>query len=249
VNKLLTAAAMVLTLLLGVGFTGLPFAHAPDNPALSPVANLVADEVVAPYWEVRETPDTFNGSGVAVRVAEETLILTASHVVADSGFLGRSIPYSKVYLFKEGKGSQQRLLAHVVALGNQDGVDLALLRPDDSTTLQPAQALIVDPVRVGEDCWYIGTGGGVHQRLERSIVSRVDWFDRDQQWTQVNGNGWFGNSGGPLFVVRNGHYRLAGIVVRMWASDPKAPMLVENPARIRAFIQKYIDQKKVDNER
>ncbi len=183
-------------------------------------------QVVSPYVEVR-AKDWF-GSGVVIDVRGEQLILTAAHVVEGQ---------KKVTLYKrhEDEEMSTQWTADVVRIC--ESADLALLRP--RTPLGLTSAKIDHTARAvrGEDCWYVGSHSGVHASLEKSIINRPVICIEDKKYTLVNGNGWYGNSGGPLFVKRGGDYVLVGVIVRLAVVNPRAPLCAEPIVSISKFLE------------
>lgn len=204
-------------------------------------ANTIRTDIVDPYVEVRTDKGT--GAGTYIKVGDEILVLTADHVAEGCLEAGedeeeaRTTPARLIRYSKSGK-ADRITLADVVYRGrkeNKKGPDLALLRPRD-VTAAPRYAVIPAKIEVelGEDCWYIGTPAGVHARLERSIISGLDadpWHRFCGGTTiRTNGCGWYGNSGGGLYVQREVDgvkvYRLVGVTV---AGDPPQGDLRANP--------------------
>jgi S1-C subfamily serine protease len=208
----------------------------------------VASDVSDPYWEVRVREGEAYGSGAVIDLDGEILILTCAHVVKyvdNSGDEPRAAVADKLYLLKKTGDRADRRTGKVVWVGDAEkGPDLALVRPDDPRGLVPAKRLEKVELELGEDCYYIGTGGGLHARLERSIIAGVDVPLGGQHFTRANGNGYFGNSGGPLFVRRGGDWVLAGVVEGLYTSDPRAPLVAETPQTIQKVLDAYRASKK-----
>lgn len=175
--------------------------------ATSPPTLSRCEDMAAVYWEV----DTESGIGscVAINTPAGLRFLTAAHVVEGA---------KQVELRKEldGAYNTRTLAVEVDKLGDSNkGPDLALLKPKEQYA--DVARTVFDPsvkLTMGEDVWYVGTPRGMHQSFEKSIVNnpRV-YIGIEASWLHFsfNGNGTFGNSGGPVFVKRGG-YTLAGIL-------------------------------------
>lgn len=235
--------------LFGVSFLLLEMALFVALPADSS-GPAIGREVVAPYVQI-DTPDGHIGSGVFLKVGGERLVLTCAHVVEGVAVrTGRIVKYRPLTVRKglNGKDSYSSQ-ADVVQVGDSDtGVDLALIRPRNvgwyPAIPQPARWDVAVTPEIGEDCWYTGTPGGIHARLERSIISQVGVKAPPVEGTfyGVNGCVYFGSSGGPVFVKRDSHYYLCGIVSRGGAdfrSNPKCIGYCVDLPTIRAFLEAY----------
>ncbi len=192
----------------------------------------IADEVLAPYAQIGTEKTPCLGAAVAIRVAGKVRILTAAHLVGDLG------DEEDLLLVKEDpRELHWRARKHRV--GNSGITDLALLRLWRSKHLVVARFNPRLRVLAGEDCWYVGTPRGLHQSLEKSIINRPLARLNGVGYTLVNGNGTYGNSGGPLYVRRHGHFYLAGIISRGVNSvhqNPRTPIAAVSVAHIAAFL-------------
>lgn len=199
-------------------------------------AGTLQQEVIDPYVEIHASGAI--GSGVAVEWNGDMVVLTAAHVAnCNKQPDGTFTPMTLVKESEEG-GYSQMWTADVLRVG--DKADLAVLKPRHPAGLHAAHLMAdISAVERGEDCWYVGTAHGVHAGLEKSIINRPAFGTPDgRSLTLVNGNGWYGNSGGPLFVKRGDDYYLVGIIVVLTAgNDPKAPVGAENLASIEKFLK------------
>jgi hypothetical protein len=195
-------------------------------------ASRLESEVLAPYVEIRQGDGI--GSGVAITHQGKTRILTCSHIVSGEG---------PITLHQEDVMGQRwrwkaKLIKRTEITDEGSKADLALLSPNTPKDLTPARLPSSLRLVAGESCWYVGTPKGLHRSLERSIINRT----RVQLWggprVLINGNGWYGNSGGPMYVNRDGRYVLAGIVSCLQrVTDQRTPMGCESHATIRAFLR------------
>lgn len=196
----------------------------------------VREEVIAPYCEVRGATGT--GAGVHIRWKGETLVLTAAHVVEDD-----RAHETRPRLIFRGQGEDRSIEAEIVAYTrtvNAGGYDLALLKPAKKLDGRPAKLLLELELEVGEDAFMIGTPAGQYGQLDRCLISTTDFpvtgFKRTV--TVVSGAGWYGNSGGPIYVEREGHWVLAGITTHLaQRENPRSPSLCQTPASIAKLLR------------
>ncbi len=164
-------------------------------------------QVIQPYVEVRAD----DGCGAGVYLGNGKA-LTATHVVKDA---------ARITLFQRSDGGKA-IRTWAAAVLKTSG-DLALLSVPESNGLTPAKwDSKVAPIR-GEECWYMGTPFALHGSLEKSIINKRAFFNKQWNWV-TNGHGYYGTSGGPLFVKRAGHYYLVGIVSCGQDDNPKSPV-------------------------
>lgn len=227
VLSLLIAFLLLLAVLLAAG--GIAKAGVPEG-------------VVAPYVQIG------GGSGTVIQLDGKPYVLTAFHVVEDMMWdvsvyydvfgTKHEVKKRAEVPFKDARGCpyKGKVVFHT-PVEEDGGHDLALLEVLGDPRGLHAAALDLDAeMTPGRAVWYIGTPAGVAASLERSIVSRTDY----EGWTMVNGNGWYGNSGGGLFVKRHGAFYLCGVVVRMTGTDnPKAAVLAQKPSTIKEFLSQY----------
>lgn len=245
----LKASLLILNLLLiPLLFLGIPVAKA--LPAGDTGRGSLKAEVVDTYVQVTEEGGT--GSGVYLELNGEALVLTCAHMVEKNRVVRDGITtYRPLKLKKEKNGTvEYESLADVVQAGDSDeGVDLALLHPRKTGRVKPARWYAGLKLELGEDCWYIGTPAGIHARLERSILSQLDMVLGKHGGTFLGTNGcaWFGSSGGPVFVQREGHYYLCGIISRGGqdcGENPKCIGYAVDHATIRKFLDHYLNPPK-----
>lgn len=201
-------------------------------------------ECLKPFVTV-EVPNAM-GSGVVIESNEYgSSVLTAAHVVrqrrervnrtpAQRQNFGNPYPSSSIKVVRTEKGVRHEYKVYGVV--KYDAVlDLAVLWLE--TPNLPAVHGLADTVHVGERCWYVGNPGGLRELAEGSIISAVDWSDDENgRHTITGGFGWHGNSGGPMFVKRGGHYDLAGICQFGWLDLPKSPVVFARPQDIKFIL-------------
>lgn len=197
-----------------------------------PVVEPDCAEMTSVYWEVREGKKPI-GSCVALSYAGETYFLTAAHVAGENKVM-------ELYKECDGPDSFRTIKVDVIAVGNPEaGPDLALFKPRDAGTIPTARFNPLLKLREGEPAWYVGTPMGFHRSFERTIINNPHvraGIEDDKLWDHisVNGNGTFGNSGGPVFVRRGWHYTLAGIFTLKSRSTVN---FAEGPDAIERFLR------------
>lgn len=211
----------------------------------------IKEEVVDPYVQIN-TPKKHTGSGVVIRLKGELLVLTCAHMTDDAigkeDTEGIQVVRPLTVLKVKGPKTLYKSEADIVQKGSVRGVDLALLRPRIKEGLRPALWDSSISLELGEECWYVGTPSGVHARLEKSLLSDIEFQIPDIKGTHVgvNGCGYFGSSGGPVFVLRNYHYYLCGIVSRagpdIW-ENPKCILYAVDHMTIKKFLGRYQESK------
>lgn len=239
-KKFALVCLFIFTLPIGVMglLTGLPqlVAESPQGA--------FKQEVVYPYVEV-SSPQGI-GSGVCIKVGDETLILTCAHIselarqTDEEGMtIQRPLKISrKVSPKVEGE-------ADVVFEGAWNGgIDLALLKPRSLKGLTPCKWDGGLSLELGESIWHIGTPRGVHARLEKSLIQTINDVLPESKgaFFGLGGCAWHGSSGGPVFVSREAQgrteYFLAGIISR-GDSGIKGICYAVDHKTIKAFLEKY----------
>ena len=211
-------------------------------------------EVLLPYVEFMDKSDTCIGAGSVIEYKGKVYILTAGHVVAALNPKDENgVPLSnekKCHLRKvDEQGKQyQTWEGRVVALHYDLEVDLGLVEVPNPKGLTPAKFKGDVKLHRGQDCWYIGTPGRLHAWLEKSIIARPEFYsdlyhdwDPDGDYEEVlrvgvNGNGWYGNSGGGLYVEDSGHFYLVGVIVELARPGEKSPLLAIPQSMIQDFL-------------
>jgi S1-C subfamily serine protease len=214
------------------------------------LAGPVREQIVKPSVVVANPDDRPNGTGTAIAVGRETLILTAAHVVAEAWDVpattwrdgdGNEViaapPDRKprpVWVYTKDRKVETKRQARLVWYDAAN--DLALLRPACAKGLVVAHVACPKiELDEGEDAWYCGYGGGLVQNLQKTIINQDD-----DEWTTVNGGGWYGHSGSGLFVSRGGKLVLVGVVVQLQNTrNPKSPIRCVTRAKIGAFLRAY----------
>lgn len=209
---------------------------APHEMPSPNVADIVAG-VVASYVEVAVFDEGSrplgSASAVILQVDGETLALTCKHVaeycVAPC--------HCKLIKVSEELGVRTEWDATVAYLSATH--DLALLKPAEPTGLKPAVFLGDVKLERGEDCWYCGTPRGFHSSLEKSIINHPHCDADGERGFTVNGNGWYGNSGCGVYVLRDSKFVLVGILSRLVWVDPRTPLFCQGQAAIKAVLCDY----------
>lgn len=218
----------------------------PPQKATAPTSiSHLPEEVLAPYVEVGSPGGGGTGAGTVIEVEGEKLVLTAGHVV--DGYKVKGEDERPATIRKQAEGltsSQPADVIYFSPVEEKRGNDLALLRPRNAKGLKPARLLLTPELQVGEPTWYVGTPMGEHSRLERSIVALLHYQALKRDWIATNGCGYFGNSGGGLYVERGGHYRLAGVITRISGNYPKAMVMSKTPQDIARFLAAYRQSQK-----
>lgn len=193
----------------------------------SVMAGPLTDQVISPSVEVCDK-DSGIGTGTVIEWKGKKLILTAAHVIEDAG--------SFTVRLKSRVGKLIRYHKATVIL--YDGIrDLALLEPVDPKTLPPGAKIapVNRELEAGDDVWYCGSGGGMFQNLQRSIINQLD-----DKFTWVNGGGWYGHSGSGVYrKSKRGYEMIAVLVVLRDGRNPKAPLGCVPLADLHSFLKRY----------
>jgi len=192
--------------------------------------------VIQPYVEVKT--DSGTGSGTVIRWKGETLILTAAHVVSHDGEQDKS----GIVLRQESAGKtveREAEIVHFSAPEEYGGHDLALLKPVDASGLVPAKLGLKLRLTPGQDCWVIGTGGGLHRNLARTIINRTDYRACKGNTFLLVNSGYFGHSGSSVYVRDGDGYALVGVIVRIVWNGPRSPLMAQTQKTVAAFLGDY----------
>jgi hypothetical protein len=170
------------------------------------------------------------GSGVVIKVNGTNKILTCYHVIDNCPSLF-VCKLSKDNLLKGQKAKLEFFI---------EDIDLAILELDYPRSLKPVNLYIGEP-SIGETCYTIGTPAGIYGCLDRSIISRKDYKTDgiSRLFYLVPSFGWYGSSGGGLYVYQDNEYRLCGIICMMFKTVPQGPLLVESNITINSFLKRY----------
>jgi hypothetical protein len=225
------------------------------HPLPVPEAPCLDDEVVAPYVEVRLSDGGRCGAGTVISYVccghADVYVLTAGHVV-DANKESEGDKHSMLVRKESEKGfdASREWIADIVKVSFDETHDLGLLKVRNPDGMKAARYTGKVGLGRGQDCWYIGTNGGLHGWLEKSIIARPQYETTREMWGKhtkpvcyvgVNGNGYYGNSGGGLFVLDSGHYRLVGVVVELARPNEKSPLLAVRQQEITEFLASYRD--------
>jgi hypothetical protein len=203
-------------------------------------AGSIDREMLAPYVEVYTKEGI--GAGTCLQVDGHVMILTAAHVV-EPAHKNKDL---EIFASQDDGATITNRRCEIVAYSavEPDGNDLALLKPKCETGLIPAifgPCAHLDP---GEDCWIVGSPHGLHRCLEKTIINRTDYEHLGHTWTVCNA-GWYGDSGGGLYVDQCGHYVLVGVICRLVATDdPRSPVMAQTQDVVNKFLTEYGARKK-----
>ncbi len=209
---------------------------------LANAANQIDKEIVSPYVQIFY--QEWTGAGVVIDVKGEKLVLTAKHVVDGEE--------TECQLFKVDDLENTKTLWRADVVYKSDKYDLALVKPRNTSGLVAANYLGNVALERGQDVWYIGSPKGEHAFLERTIVNRPfyelagynsDFEGKEYKHLILNGNAWYGNSGGPVFAKVDGKYVVVGIVTRLVWVDPRTPIACETQNSITAVLESYLASK------
>lgn len=153
--------------------------------ATIPVAAALTPEQV--YERVAPAVVTIRGdqsTGSGSIVTENGMVLTNAHVV------GNATTVTVI------TADEQQYQANVVSIGDQQGLDLAVVQIQGASNLPTAPIADPDSARVGQQVLAIGNPFGQFQgTLTQGIISRID---RREGTIQTDASINRGNSGGPL---------------------------------------------------
>jgi hypothetical protein len=115
--------------------------------------------------------------------------------------------------------------------------DLALLRLDCVPAGPWPPLAPVSELFLGEQAVYCGWGAEAPLYLEKAYIQNARLIDFQEYVSfLVGGNGQPGNSGSSVWVHRDGHYQLAGVILRGWRCG--APIICIHPTSILDFLEK-----------
>ncbi len=178
-----------------------------------------AEAIAAAYVQVNG--DAGTGSGVCVG----EYVVTARHVTEAS---------DEVTLKRGDEDQMHTVIGDVIF--QSDEADLAVIKPRYPVHGSQPATLSTTPLARGETVWYCGTTIGIHGCIEKSIVNLPKYTKDKHSYFAVNGGGWYGNSGGGCYVIRDGKPVLVGILVRLIKCDHKSPVLCETGAAIEKCL-------------
>ena len=195
------------------------------------------DEVISPNVGVGDIKGPW-GAGTVILVKGEKLVLTAGHCVVD---LWGSKQDLWIYQENESQTCYTKQVGIILVYKLDMEVDLALVRPTDSRGMKAARYTGQATLARGQDCWYVGTPGGLCYSLEKSIINRPNYLCYEERVPRVifNGNIWYGNSGGGLYVLDKGQYTLVGVVVELTRRGEKAPGAAITQGAINQFLTDF----------
>lgn len=134
-------------------------------------------------------------------------ILTNEHVIKGA---------SKVYVHWKGKKIEGRVIAM------DSGLDLALVQVP---VRLPKVELLDGPIWDGENTWVVGYPFGLSASITHGFISPKA---PKEELRQESASIWFGNSGGGVFVLRDGRYVLAGVTDAIYVKPMMGALLFAN---------------------
>lgn len=197
--------------------------------------------VVKPSVELQFEDGRCRGSGTVVTCRGKTFVITAGHVTD-------GLKHMLVVKEDESGFVKHSWTADVVAQEFDIDHDLGLLKVMNSEGLESADLYAVT-INRGQDAWFIGSNGGLHSVLEKTIISRPIYWSLGGEWedgparrakrTMFTGNAWYGNSGGGLFVLDGNRFVFVGVVVELARPGEKSPTLAITQEQIQLFLYNY----------
>lgn len=221
-------------------------------------------------------------SGVLVETKAGVMVVTAAHVAWDQEpaihfahytrldgqdapvVMVSNRPYESIR-FRTLDDQTQEFVAKLVCYSPReagpDGVDLALYQTDAwPQDMVPAKLAPYGwSPKVGTTAWYAGKTNGLPMLLERSIICDFNFpgqYDLDgngRRYVAVGGFGYYGNSGGGIYVQPCPLMgpRLVGIVQRMSSfnvtdTDLRPPLYGVNHRTIHDLVDAYLKLRKVE---
>lgn len=133
-----------------------------------------------------------------------SVILTNEHVVKGA---------SKVYAHWKG----MKIEGRVIAIDAQ--LDLALVQVP---VRLPKVELLDGPIWDGENTWVVGYPFGLSASITHGFISPKA---PKEELRQESASIWFGNSGGGVFVLRDGRYVLAGVTDAIYVKPMMGALL------------------------
>jgi S1-C subfamily serine protease len=187
----------------------------PPQPAIEDVTSPCVSVVV---------DDRLQGAGVTILWGGRVCVLTAGHVVNGGQKFGVR------------RAGGRTVECELIKQGNP--VDLALLCPLDNLDCPAALLCSVEALKPGESLWTIGAPGGLEGSLHPATVDVPCVRYRGRHYLRYAGDGWYGNSGGGVYVLRGGKWMLCGITVMLAdPRNPRTPCYAERHTAIQAFLR------------
>ena len=186
-----------------------------------------------------------SGSGVMVGArtgpaGPECLVLTSGHTFADSARRKNVFVLSRRH---EGPGV--RTPATVLAVGDADGIDLALL---SIRTRDCAVAAVGKPARLGEPVWVVSFPWGRELTVSRGVISQIRrggaGGDASAGRLMVDAAVSYGSSGGGVFRAATGE--LVGVVegystARVAFEGASSPAHIDVPVPGQTYVTPIAD--------
>lgn len=169
---------------------------------------------------VRVENDNLRGSGTFVKIDGRQYILTVRHVVAPED--------GPVVVPEDGPVVVNKRLPAVVVFEDKEK-DLALLRLLDD---RPHFCLTLGTTspQPGDEIWTVGRG-----YVEKTMLSKFD-----EEHALFSSFGWYGHSGGGVFVQERGEWKLVGVVQMLESgTNPKSPVCACKWETLNSFVEDY----------
>lgn len=169
-----------------------------------PSADKILNEVALPTYKVLGSDGEASWSGSAVAISRRELV-TAAHVVVDS----ENKPAEKIHIFS--KLGEKKFIAFATVVRSLVKQDIAIIRVEVDLPYV-AQVVtkeeIISDVKWGSHVWVSGHALGVDEP-----VVTDGWINsvNDDNWIRYSAPQIYGNSGGPVYSLINGRFKLVSI--------------------------------------
>lgn len=195
-------------------------AFASDNSELK----ALQDEAIAPVVQLHR-----NCSGVVVNTSDvkSTYIVTANHCVSDGAAYSEQTGVINIDEKERSSLIETKTYAYDV-LARDTKQDLAVIKLRSKDAMLPGANIITEDPVEGEDAWTIGYPLGLTRTVTKGVFGQMEAFTNDMGFDTIGAKPddpvagsrtvyratpalFGGNSGGGMFVKRDGHFLLAGI--------------------------------------
>lgn len=167
-------------------------------------ADKILNEVALPTYKVLGSDGEASWSGSAVAISARELI-TAAHVVVDS----QGKPAEKIHIFS--KLGKHKVIATAKVVKAKVKQDIALIRVEvDLPYIADVVSKyeIIEHVKWGTRVWVSGHALGVDEPV---VTDGYINSTNDEGWIRYSAPQIFGNSGGPVYSLINGRFKLVSI--------------------------------------
>lgn len=175
---------------------------------------------------------SWTGCGTEGVYKGRVFVLTARHVAHEA--------HSLVLVHGSDDYTVKR---DAVCVHQDESNDLALLWVSTPRDKRELPDLLTAGPCVGDKCWYVSSGSGVFNWLECGTVAKLhhkSGFIEKADVTLVTGMGWYGSSGGGVWVNDGNDYRLIGVVSHGAANSPRTPIGCPSGWEIMKFLKKAV---------